>query len=79
MGAFPHTLESQNPSKEDGDRMRWRLKSKGDFDIQSFYGAPRGYSSTIFLWKSIWGMKAPRQVSFLFGQLRVGRYSHVII
>lgn len=79
MGAFHHTLESQNPPKEDGDRMRWRLKSKGDFDIQSFYGVPREYSSTIILWKSIWGMKAPRQVSFLFGQLCAGRYSHVII
>ena len=31
VGAFFHTLESQNSPIEDGDRMRWCLGSKGDF------------------------------------------------
>ena len=55
VGAFSHAWESQNPPNEDGDRMRWGLKSKlkGDFDTLSFYDALRGSSSTIFPWKSI--------------------------
>ena len=64
VGAFFHTLESQNPAIEDGDRMRWCLGLKGDFDIQSFYGALRGSSSTTFPWKNIWGVKDPHRVSF---------------
>ena len=46
---FFHALESENPPNEDGDRMRWGLKSKGDFDTQSFFGALRGSNSTTFL------------------------------
>lgn len=34
---FFHALESQNPPNEDGDRMRWGLKSKGDFDTILFW------------------------------------------
>lgn len=52
MGAFSHSLESQNPPNEDGYRMRWGLKSKlkGDFDTLSIYDSLRGSSSTIFPW-----------------------------
>ena len=36
----------------------------GDFDIRSFYNELRGSSSTMFPWKGIWKVKAPRRVSF---------------
>ena len=64
MGAFLHFLESRIPPNEVGDKLWWRLKKNGDFDICSFYGVLRGSSSTTFPWKSIWGVKAPRQLSF---------------
>ena len=34
---FLRILESNTPSTENGDRMRWKLKKNGDFDIRSFY------------------------------------------
>ena len=36
----------------------------GDFDIRSFYNELGGSSSTMFPWKGIWKVKAPRRVSF---------------
>ena len=39
---FLHILESDRPSMENGDRMRWKLKKNGDFDIRSFYNELRG-------------------------------------
>ena len=79
VGAFSHALESQNPPNEDRDRMRWRFKSKGNFDTQSFYVGLRGSSSTTFPWNNIWGMKAPCQVSFFdwiaaWGKILIGDY-----
>ena len=78
-GPFSHALESQNPPNEDRDRMRWRFKSNGNFDTQSFYVGLRGSSSTTFPWNSIWGMKAPCQVSFFvwivaWGKILTGDY-----
>ena len=57
--------------------MRWRLGSKGKFDIKYFYGALRDSSSITFPWKSIWGVKVPHHVSFLFRQLHGGRFSQL--
>ena len=34
---FLRILESNTPSTENGDRLRWKLKKNGDFDIRSFY------------------------------------------
>ena len=62
VGAFLHFLESRIPPNEVGDKLWWRLKKNGDFDICSFYGVLRGSSSTTFPWRSIWGVKAPRQL-----------------
>lgn len=62
--AYFHTMGSQNSPIEDSDRMRWCLGSKGDFDIQSFYGALRGSNSVTFPWKRICGIKALRRMSF---------------
>ena len=63
VGAFFHTL---------GDsvlqlRMRCAWGRRGGLLYSPFYGVLRGSSSMIFPWKSIWGVKAPRRVSFLFG------------
>ena len=49
-------------------RLRWRLRGSGCFDVLSFYEALRGQKATSFPCKSIWGIKAPRRVSFSFGQ-----------
>ena len=41
-----------------------KLKKNGDFHIYSYYNKLRGSYSVIILWKGIWGIKAPRRVSF---------------
>ena len=47
-----------------GDRMKWKLKPNGDFDIRSYYNKLRDSPSIVFPWKAIWKAKAPRRVSF---------------
>ena len=47
-----------------GNRMRWKLKPNGAFDIWLYYNKLRGSPSTVFLQKAIWRVKAPRRVSF---------------
>lgn len=37
MVDFIHILESNTLSLESEDRMKWKLKRNGDFDICSFY------------------------------------------
>ena len=63
VGAFFHTLSDSVLQL----RMRWCLGLKGSLLYSLFYGVLRGSSSMIFPWKSIWGVKAPCRVSFLFG------------
>ena len=73
MGAFTCTLESLSPPIKGGDKMKWCLRSKGVFDIKSFYGVLRGSSSITFLWKSIWDVKAPCRVLFFVWTAAWGR------
>ena len=47
---------------EHGDRMRWKLSKKGDFDIHSFYNKLQSPLPIIFPWKGILKVKA--RVSF---------------
>ena len=61
---FVCTLGSNLPPIENGDRMRWKLMTNGDFDICSYYNKLRGPLPIIFPWKGIWKVKAPRRVSF---------------
>jgi hypothetical protein len=42
----------------------WKLRSSGKFDVRSFYCALHSSHRTLFLWKLIWGVKAPRRISF---------------
>ena len=44
--------------------MNWKSKLNGVFDIQSYYNKLRDSPSTVFSWKAIWRVKAPRWVSF---------------
>ena len=60
---FLHILESNIPSTENGDCMRWTLKKNGEFDIRSYYNELWGPFSIVFPWKGIWRVKASRQVS----------------
>ena len=50
---FLHTLGSNLPQAEQGDRMIWKLSKKGDFDIRSFYDKLRSPLPIIFPWKCI--------------------------
>ena len=72
VNEFLHTLGSNLPQSEQGDRMIWKLSKKGDFDIRSFYDKFRSPLPIIFPWKGIWKVKALRTFRFLFG-LQLGR------
>ena len=61
---FLRILEANTPPMDVGDRMRWKLKLNGDFDIRSYYNKLRNSPSIVFPWKAIWKVKAPRRVSF---------------
>ena len=75
MDEFLHTLGSNLPQSEHGDRMRWKLSKKGDFDIHSFYNKLRSPLSIIFLWKGIWKVKAPPHL-FLCLDCKLGEDSY---
>ena len=64
MDEFLRTLGSNLPQSKNGDRMRWKLTKKGDFDIRSFYNKLQNHLPIIFPWKGIWKVKAPPRVSF---------------
>ena len=46
------------------DRLRWKLCKNGIFSSRSFYHALKGVTGLQFPWKSIWGVKAPKRISF---------------
>ena len=60
------TSGSNLPPTKNGDHMRWKLMKNGNFDIQSFYNKLRGPLPIIFLWKSIWKVKALWRIFFIF-------------
>ena len=65
---FLRILGANTPPMDVGDRMRWKLKPNGVFDIRSFYNKLKDSPSSVFPWKAIWRAKAPRRVFFfLFG------------
>ena len=61
---FLHILGASTHPMDVGDRMKWKLKPNGDFDILSYYNKLRNSPSIVFPWKAIWKAKAPRRVSF---------------
>ena len=61
---FLRILGANTPPLDVGDRMRWKLKPNGNFDIRSYYNKLRDSLSIVFPWKGIWRVKVPRRVSF---------------
>ena len=61
---FLRILGVNTPPMDVGDRMRWKWKPNGAFDIWSYYNKLRDSLSTFFSWKAIWRAKALRRVSF---------------
>ena len=57
---FLRILDSNLPPIENGDRMRWKMTKKEDFDIRSFYNKLRDPLLIIFPWKGVWKVTAPR-------------------
>ena len=53
--------------------MRWKLKSTGEFTLQSFYEILRGSCPLPFPWKAIWRAKAPQRVSFFVWTVAWGK------
>ena len=52
------------PRRERLDTMVWKLRTSGQFDVRSFYCAFQGPKRKKFPWLGIWGVKAPRPISF---------------
>ena len=44
--------------------MIWKLRRSGEFDVSSYYCALQASTRIHFPWKIIWGVKAPRRISF---------------
>ena len=63
---FLRILGVNTPPMDVGDRMRWKLKPNGEFDIRSYYNKLRDSPSIVFPWKGIWRVKVPRRVFFFF-------------
>ena len=61
---FLRILGTYTPPMDVGNRMRWKLKPNGAFDIWLYYNKLRDSPSIVFPWKAIWRVKAPRRVSF---------------
>ena len=61
---FLHMLGANTPPLDVEDRMIWKLKPNGEFDIRSYYIKLWDSPSIVFPWKGIWRVKALRWVSF---------------
>ena len=52
------------PKNERRDTRIWKLRRSGEFDVSSYYCALQAATKIHFPWKIIWGVKAPRRISF---------------
>ena len=71
--SFLLLLHSHAPNSEEPDKLIWKLKRSGIFDISSYYLMLRDPTAFAFPWKSIWRVKAPRRVSFFVWTAAWGR------
>ena len=62
--AFFQFLHPLLPRHDRMDSKVWKHRQSGQFDVSSFYSALQGSNRMQFPWKSIWGVKAPRCISF---------------
>ena len=62
---FQH-LYSNMPRGEGGGLLSWKLTRSGVFDVRSYYNFLCFVQPSLraFPWKSIWGLKVPKRVSF---------------
>jgi hypothetical protein len=61
------------PSRETDDKLLWPLRKSGQFDVRSYYGALQASNRSRFPWKIIWGVKAPRRISFFLWTAACGK------
>ena len=71
--SFYQLLSTHTPLAREPDRMRWKLCTNGMFSSRSYYHALKGVTGMQFPWKSIWGVKAPKRVSFFVWTAAWGR------
>jgi hypothetical protein len=71
--SFFSLFHSNIPSREGANGSGWCLNRKGVFDTRSYYNALQPPMGVTFPWKSIWGIKAPRRVSFFVWMAAWGR------
>uniref|UniRef100_A0A2N9IM47 Reverse transcriptase zinc-binding domain-containing protein n=1 Tax=Fagus sylvatica TaxID=28930 RepID=A0A2N9IM47_FAGSY len=57
-------LQPLLPKRDRRDTMIWKLRKSGEFDVRSYYCALQASNRIHFPWKIIWGVKAPRRISF---------------
>jgi hypothetical protein len=70
VAEFFQVINSHIPSREGMAVWRWKRTSTGIFDTHSFYRALSMTSQVEpFPWRGVWGVKVPRRVVSLFGQL----------
>ena len=50
--------------REKRDTMIWKLHRSGEFDVSPFYCVRQASTRLHFQWKIIWGVEAPRRISF---------------
>jgi hypothetical protein len=62
--SFFKFLQPFLPKREKRDTMIWKLHRSGEFDVSSFYCVLQASTRLHFPWKIIWGVKAPRRISF---------------
>jgi hypothetical protein len=73
VASFFELLHSQSSFRGGGDGLRWRLKGNGIFYVRSLYSALRHTQPVTFPWKAIWGVHAPKRVSFFAWSAAWGR------
>ena len=62
--SFFNFIQPLLPRREGSDKMVWKPRLSGEFAVRSFYCALQDSNRPKFPWKSIWGVKAPRRISF---------------
>jgi hypothetical protein len=70
---FFSRIHANIPSREDADRLRWTLNWRAVFDTSSYYCVLQPPTEVSFPWKSIWGVKAPKRVSFFGWEATCGK------
>lgn len=76
--SFLNLLYSNIPRREECDKMRWRLRGHGGCTICTMR-LSEVQQLILYIWKSIWCVKALRGPHSFFGQQPRGRFLPVII